>query len=137
MIFKNPSDKEFSEVCTLIKAYELDNRHLRKEEFTIALNNNQIIAFGRLRKHSDCAELCSIGVLKTDRNKGMGSALVKHIIQNSTLPIYVVCIIPEFFTRFGFKLTTNYPQSIAEKINYCTHELSVPQAYVAMVLEKV
>ncbi len=135
MTFKTPSDKEFTEICTLINEYELDNRNLQQHEFTIALQNNQLIAFGRLRKHPDCMELCSIGVLKTGRNKGAGSALVTNIINNATLPIYVVCIIPQFFARFGFKVIMDYPQSIKEKINYCTCELIVPETYVAMKLE--
>jgi len=135
MTFKTPSDKEFSEICALIKEYELDNRNLQQHEFTLALQNNQLIAFGRLRKHPDCMELCSVGVLKTCRNKGAGSALVENIISNATLPVYVVCIIPHFFARFGFKPIVDYPQSIKEKINYCTNELIVPETYLVMKLE--
>jgi N-acetylglutamate synthase-like GNAT family acetyltransferase len=133
-IFKIPSHQEFTEVCELIKEYRLDDRDFKKEEFTIALQNNKLMAFGRLRKHTDCLELCSIGVLKTSRSKGIGTELVKHIINND-FPIYVVSIIPDFFARFHFKLTSNYPSSIKQKINYCTQQLVVPEEYVAMVLD--
>jgi len=135
LTFKIPSDKEFSEVCSLIKEYELDNRNLQKEEFTIALQNAQLVAFGRLRKHADCVELCSLGVLKTNRNKGIGTALINYMISHTTPPVYLVCIIPDFFSRFGFKLATNCPASIKDKINYCSCQLVVPETYVAMVLE--
>lgn len=133
LLFKTPSDKEFAEVCLLIKEYELDNRNLNKDEFTIALHNDELIALGRLRKHIDCIELCSIGVLKVQRNKGIGTALIKNIINKTTEPIYTVCIIPDYFSRFGFKLTDCYPESINNKINYCTNQLVVPETYVAMV----
>ena len=135
LVFKTPTDTEFIDVCVLIDEYELDNRNLYKNEFTIALLNNKLVAFGRLREHNDCKELCSIGVIKKHRTQKIGSSLIKHMINNVPAPIYVVCIIPEYFKKFGFKITRNYPLSIKNKMDYCTNDLPVPETYVAMVLE--
>jgi N-acetylglutamate synthase-like GNAT family acetyltransferase len=132
--FKQPKLSEFSFIKKYIAAYQLDNRALAATQFIAAFDQNQMLGFGRLRLHTDCTELCSLAVVKPYRRKGIGKNLVKQLIANYQQDIYLVCIIPEFFTPFGFQIVPTYPASIAEKLAYCKSYLVVPQTYVAMQL---
>jgi len=133
---KRPTDKEFETICEYIREYSLDSRELKKEEFIAAYNNNDLLGFGRLREYENCTELCSLGVVEGHRNRGIGKAIVAELIRSAKTELYLVCIIPEFFYPFGFKITDSYPAPIANKLCYCNSELSVPEKYVAMFLAK-
>lgn len=131
---RTPPDKEFQKIREYIHEFELDDRDLQQEQFTAAFCNDQLVGFGRLRKHNDCTELCSLGVVTSYRKQGIGKALTAELIKRSSQNLYLVCIIPEFFMPFGFHIAGEYPSSIQNKINYCTQELVVPEQYVAMTL---
>ena len=136
LTFRTPNEHEFLQIRNYIQQFELDDRNLKQEEFTAAFRNNELVGFGRLREHSDCIELCSLGVVTNHRRQGIGKAIVKELIQRSNSSIHLVCIIPDFFTPFGFQIVKNYPSAIQDKLNYCTQELVVPETYVAMLLKK-
>jgi N-acetylglutamate synthase-like GNAT family acetyltransferase len=135
VLLKAPSDEDFELIRKYIHDFELDDRGLKKEEFCAAFEHDELRGFGRLRKHPDCTELCSLGVVTPYRNKGIGKAITAELIRKEADTTYVVCIIPHFFTPFGFKEVTTYPASIKEKLDYCTHSLPVPESYVAMCLQ--
>lgn len=137
LLFATPSDEEFKQICDYIQAFELDNRGLKKEEFCIAIEkDSQLLGFGRLRQHVDCVELCSLGVLTAHRDKGIGKALTNELIKKENGSIYLVCIIPDFFTPFGFRIVNRYPMSMQQKLDYCIHSLVVPETYVVMCLQR-
>jgi N-acetylglutamate synthase-like GNAT family acetyltransferase len=136
MIFRTPTIEEFQQICAYIREFELDNRELQQEEFTAAFRENVLVGFGRLRKHIDCTELCSLGVVTNFRKQGIGKGIVEALIQRSSKSIHLVCIIPEFFSPFGFNIVEKYPAAILDKLHYCTQELQVPEAYVAMHLQQ-
>ena len=126
------SKNDFLIVKKLISDYCLDDNDLQPEQFLIAVVENKIAGFGRLRNYSVCSELCSLGVVEELRLKGIGSLLSHSLIAKNQLPLYTVTIIPEFFEKFGFKLTESYPIEIEQKVKYCTSVLSVPEKYVVM-----
>lgn len=128
-----PTEKEFQLVCDYIKAFELDNRDLQKEQFMVALFGNELLGFGRLRHHSDGVELCSLGVVAPHRRKGIGRAIVNALVKQAVNDVFLVCIIPEFFAPMGFTTVSHFPDSIKNKMQYCASELIVPETYVAMV----
>lgn len=134
--FRIPSRQEFLQIRNYIQQFELDDRNLKQEEFTAAFRDDQLVGFGRLRKHVDCTELCSLGVVTSHRRKGIGKAIVKELIKRAEEQIHLVCIIPEFFIPFGFQIIESFPASIEDKLHYCTSELVVPEMYVAMLLQK-
>lgn len=128
----NLSPVNFEEIVNHILNFELDNRNLMAEQFLVARQEDQTVGFGRIREYAHCSELCSLGVIEPERNKGIGSLLVKSLIQKTTLPLYLVCIIPDFFKPFGFIETNDYPLELQHKLDYCTSELVVPETYVVM-----
>ena len=115
-----------------IQKFELDNRDLLKEEFLVAICRAELVGFGRIRVREKCSELCSLGVIEPERSKGIGKQLVQALIKNTTDPLYLVCIIPQFFEPFGFVIVEEFPLEMQEKLNYCTSELVVPEKYVVM-----
>ncbi|MES2593115.1 MAG: GNAT family N-acetyltransferase [Bacteroidota bacterium] len=136
LTLRTPTENEFIDICEFIRQFELDNRDLKKDQFTVALRDNELVGFGRLREHTDCFELCSLGVVTSYRRKGIGKAVVIELLKKTTTDIFLVCIIPEFFQPLGFHIVKHYPASIQNKIGYCTEELVVPEMYVAMQLQR-
>lgn len=116
----------------LIKQFELDDRDLQCAQFLVAKENNELVGFGRIRRHNGCDEFCSLGVLESQRFKGIAKELILARIKIATQPIYLVCIIPDYFESLGFKIVSDYPSEMADKLNYCTSELVVPEKYVVM-----
>jgi N-acetylglutamate synthase-like GNAT family acetyltransferase len=132
-LFINPAtETDFERIVPLIHQFELDDRELKKEQFLVAKQDNELIGFGRIRARENCSELCSLGVIETNRLQGIGKDLVRALINTSHQPLYLVCIIPVFFERFGFKVVSRYPKEMQEKLDYCSSELAVPEAYVVM-----
>ena len=102
-------------------------------QFVAAKNrNNEVVGFGRIRHHKNCDELCSLGVIENERYKGIGKRLSQQLITSAIHPLYLVCIIPLFFENLGFKIVSEFPEELREKLNYCTSELAVPEKYVVM-----
>jgi N-acetylglutamate synthase-like GNAT family acetyltransferase len=127
-----PDTSDFEIIKTHLSEFELDDREIEKEQFVIAKKDNVIVAFCRIRKHMSCDELCSLGVINTERGRGYAKMLLTELIKKSTQPLYLVCIIPDFFIPLGFRIVTQYPVELADKLNYCTSQLCVPEKYVAM-----
>lgn len=133
---RSPTEPEFQHICNYIHDFQLDDRELYKEQFTGAYKDNKLVGFGRLKKHEDCTELCSLGVITPLRGQGIGKAIVKELIKQTSDKLFLACIIPEFFQPFGFETVSEIPPSIINKLNYCSQELVVPEKYVAMMLKK-
>lgn len=135
------TENYFEQVIKGIEIMQLDNRELKMNDFWVALVENTILAgFGRIRKYSNAAEVCSVGVFEKYRNNGIGKSIIQQliynftIIQKNTLPIYVVTIIPKYFEKLGFEIIkeASYPKEIYDKWLYCVSELPVPEEYVIM-----
>lgn len=126
------SESDFYDVQNYISLLQLDNNDLHQNQFLVAKKEGRVIGFGRLRTYGNCQELCSLGVIEPYRNKGAGTALSEELIKKSKLPLYVVTIIPGFFTRLGFVEVEEFPSDIGVKMSYCTDSLPVPETYVAM-----
>lgn len=127
-----PDTSDFEIIKTHLSEFELDDREIEKEQFVIAKKDNVIVAFCRMRKHNGCDELCSLGVIEAERGKGYAKLLLNELIKTSTQPLYLACIIPHFFEPLGFKIVSEYPAELLDKLNYCTSQLCVPEKYVAM-----
>jgi N-acetylglutamate synthase-like GNAT family acetyltransferase len=110
----------------------LDNRNLCKDQFLVAEHLDRLVGFGRIKNHENCSELSSLGVVEPKRLQGIGKKLVEELILKSNQPLYLVCIIPEYFVPFGFKIVKDYPKELGEKLNYCTNKLVVKETYVVM-----
>ncbi len=136
MKIREPDKNDFLKIRTLIELFELDNRQLLKEQFLATSSQIGLIGFGRIRDYTNCSELCSLGVIEPQRYKGIGKQLVKALIQKAKNPLYLVCVIPDFFEPLGFTIVKKYPDELKDKLEYCTSTLVVEEKYVVMKHEK-
>jgi N-acetylglutamate synthase-like GNAT family acetyltransferase len=128
--------EDFDLIKKYIAKFELDNRDLRMEQFTVAKQNDSLLGFARIRSHNGCDEFCSLGVIEQKRHNGIAKLLTLNGIKISTQALYLVTIIPEFFETLGYKEVNSYPTELQDKLDYCNSELSVPEKYVVMKYQK-
>lgn len=122
------------DVIELLEEMGLDSEDLVPDEFVVATENDSIIACGRVLQHEDALELASIGVVESERGKGIGSEVVRQLL--GLYPgeqIYTVTDIPLFFQRFGLSVVTDYPESIAGKLQRCKEELQCENPVVLSI----
>ena len=107
-----------------IKQLQLDDLDLRWEQFVVAKEGEKIIGFGRIKTYMDAIELCSLGVLEGYRGKGISTLLMNDLLKRAgEQSVFVICIIPAYFEKFGFKPVDNYPDSLIAKYTYCSNTL--------------
>ncbi len=113
------SEKDMPVIERLAKSFDLDWEDISWKQFLVAKRENEIIGFGRLRIYSDCTEVATVGVIQPERNKGVGTSIVKELISIGPKEIFVTCVIPNFFSRVGFKTVKQYPSVLRKKVDFC------------------
>lgn len=98
------SASDIWEIRKLVFSAKLDPTQLRWQQFSVIECDRKIVACGQLRSFSEVQELSSLVVLPAWQNQGLGSYLVKHLIQKSTQPLYLECAswLEQFYSQFGF-----------------------------------
>lgn len=130
------SEKDFESVKNYIQEFELDDRSLVRDEFLVLKEKDEVLGFGRVRRYQDFSEMCSLGIITKNRNKGLGKILSLALIESTKHPLYLVCIIPNYFENLGFSICKDYPIEMQDKLNYCTNSLVVEEPYVVMKLTR-
>ncbi len=93
------------EIRKLVLSAKLDPTQLRWSQFWVIEREGRLVAGGQLRNFPGAQELGSVVVAPAWRGRGLGSYLVKHLIQEATQPLYLECLgsrLASFYTRFGF-----------------------------------
>lgn len=115
----NPATDDWTYILHLVKEYKLDDNDLSIDQFIVCKAGQELLAFGRIKKHSDYDELSSLGVLTSHRNKNIGRIMVHELIKLTTKNIFIVTVIPDYFAKLGFEITSEYPESMIAKLNDC------------------
>lgn len=111
------SSNDMSFIKEHIKKFQLDDEDLDYHQFVVAVDDNEILGFGRIRPHKDVYELGSVGVIENRRSQGIGKMIVEHLISIfPTKEVYITTDIPEYFERFGFKKIEPGPKNLVEKL---------------------
>lgn len=120
------SETDLPEILRLAKSLDLDVEDISWKQFLIAKKENHIVGFGRLRNYPGpdnsglgCTEVATVGVIKPERNKGIGTAIVNELVRIGPSEIYVACVIPDFFARFKFEKVKQYPPALQKKVDFC------------------
>jgi amino-acid N-acetyltransferase len=90
----------------LVLSAKLDPTQVRWAQFWVIECEGGVVACGQLRRFALAQELGSLVVASAWRGRGLGSFLVKHLIQEATEPLYLECLgsrLAKFYTRFGFE----------------------------------
>ena len=113
------SEKNLPIIERLAKSFDLDWEGVSCEQFIVAKKERNIIGFGRLRVYPECTEVATVGVIHPERNKGVGTSMVKELIRIGPKEIFVACVIPRFFERLGFQTVKQYPSVLQKKVDFC------------------
>ena len=110
---------DMPEIKHLATSFDLDCEDFSWKQFLVAKKNGIIIGFGRLRTYPVCTELATVGVVPELRNRGVGKAITNELIRIGPNEIFVTCVIPDFFKKFGFKPVKDYPLVLEKKVDFC------------------
>ncbi len=113
-------DRDIKSIRMLVWSAKLDPTQLRWQQFWVIECDGKLAACGQLRNFAGAQELGSLVVAKDWRDRGLGSYLTKHLIQQATEPLYLECLgarLASFYTRFGFTEVSvqELPQSLKFK----------------------
>ncbi len=89
----------------LVLAAKLDPTQLRSQQFWIIECDGRMVACGQLRSFPGAQELGSVVVAPGWRSRGLGTYLVKHLVESATQPLYLECLgskLAMFYAGFGF-----------------------------------
>lgn len=132
------SVEDIQDIEKFAKNLNLDCEDLNYMDFIKAKRDNSIIGFGRLRRYSNCTELATLGVLPEERKNGIGSMIVTKLIDDGPQDIYITCVIPDFFKRFGFIQVNKYPEILKKKIDFCKcYDYKDDEVFVMKLTKKI
>jgi len=97
--------KDIWAIRKLVLRAKLDPTQIRWSQFWVIECEGRIVACGQLRCFPGAQELGSVVVAPAWRGRGLGSYMVKYLIQQATEPLYLECLgsrLAQFYTRFGF-----------------------------------
>jgi len=103
-VLRPASASDIWQIRKLVFSAKLDPTQLRWQQFSVIECDGKIVGCGQLRSFNGAQELSSLVVVPVWRNRGLGSCLVKYLIQQSTQPLYLECAswLEGFYNRFGF-----------------------------------
>lgn len=104
-LLRQASEGDRWTIRKLVLSAKLDPTQLRWQQFWVIECQGKVVACGQLRNFRDAQELGSLVVAKDWRNRGLGTYLVNHLIQEATQPLYLECLgkqLENYYTRFDF-----------------------------------
>lgn len=105
-ILRKATSEDASSIRWLVFTAKLDPTQLKWQQFWVIEFDNNIIACGQLRNFTEAQELGSLVVKKNWRNRGLGSFLTRHLIQQATQPLYLECLgkkLVDYYMKLGFR----------------------------------
>lgn len=116
---------EIPDVIEILEELGLDMEDLDEDDWMLALVKGEVVGVARLRYYEDACELASLGVLEDFRNQGIGRGIAKALLDDAEAKqVYTVTEIPDYFGRLGFVTASDFPDSIAQKLERCKTELN-------------
>jgi len=119
----------------LARMLGLDYPGLELDRLWVAEESGVIAGFVALKKHTDCLELCGLGVDPGSRGKGLGKSLVETLMADVAGDVHLATVIPKFFEACGFEKSPDIPATFPEKRNTAWCE-GCPQARCTVMLRR-
>lgn len=96
-------------IKNLIYSVGINPMGLDWKRFVVAVDEqNRVIGTGQIKPHGakvDLLELASIAVVAEYRGQGIARAIIEHLLQDSSRPLYLTCRshLQRFYEKFGFR----------------------------------
>lgn len=93
---------------------------LRPHRFLVAEVGGEIVGCGQIRCYPGLRELGSLAVRREWRGQGIGSTLVKRLLERGGGELYLLCAprLEGFYRRFGFRPIGFGEMPLALKVKY-------------------
>lgn len=134
MEVRKARQEDLPAIEALALQFDLDHANMQAENFIVAEEKGLIIGIGQILPYPDCMELASLGVLPEFQRTGIGKKIVEALLADTQGEVYLATIRPDYFSRFGFKKTLDFPVSMKKKSEWC--EGCRPELCTVMVLKR-
>jgi N-acetylglutamate synthase-like GNAT family acetyltransferase len=133
---KHATEADMGFILENLKKYHLDMEDLHHSQFVIAAENGNLIGFGRLKNIGETYEIGCVVVIEERRGRGIGSLIVKHLIDYSPLKtVYVITDLVDYFIKLGFAKTEEGSKELLDSLDR-TCKIKGKQNAVLMVYKK-
>lgn len=114
-------DEEF--IRRTLQELSLDGERVEARQFFIAEEGGHPAGFARIKPYRGCFELAGVAVLTRFRERGVGSRLVRALVERfPTKTVWITTNLPEYFARFGFE-PASPPVELRRKLEGLCHEI--------------
>jgi len=100
-------ERESAQIKDLIHLVGINPMDLDWKRFVVAVNDrDEMIGCGQLKPHGkDILELASLAVYPEQHGKGVGRAIIEHLLKDSPRPLYLMCesSVGPLYEKFGFR----------------------------------
>ncbi|MEB3217154.1 MAG: GNAT family N-acetyltransferase [Nostocales cyanobacterium 94392] len=104
-IVRKATSNDASSIRWLVFKAKLDPTQLKWQQFWLVECDSNVIGCGQLRNFREAQELGSLVVAKKWRNRGLGTFITEHLIEQATQPLYLECLgdkLVNYYQKFGF-----------------------------------
>jgi len=112
----NENDK--TEIQKILKETDLMYPSQAFRNFFVAEKEDKIVGVVQLTEFQNFFYLGSLGVVLKEQHQGIGSCLLTEALKTANKAVYIYTLIPEFFKKFGFEITTP-PPGLPKKEHFC------------------
>ncbi len=101
---RNAVEADIARIKDELKKNAMEVGDLDYHEFVVAVENEHVAGFGRLRKTGGFSQIGCVVVLEEKRSRGIGSRIVQHLMQFSPVNVvYIPSDLEEYFAGLGFE----------------------------------
>lgn len=94
--------------------YDFDDEEFKAYRFVVAVEDDDIIGAGGLKKTGDRINIGCVLVVEKRLNRGVAAALVNHLIEYSPVStVYVAKDLADHFRELGYRETRGLPPELA------------------------
>lgn len=100
---RHATDADMPFIEEQLKKNNMDADTLDFREFLVATEDGEITGFGRMKKTGQFYQVGCVVVVEEKRSKGIGSLIVKHMMELSPVTlVYIPMELEDYFTKLGF-----------------------------------
>lgn len=117
---RHATDTDLVHVEAMLKEnhYGFDNEEFKAYRFVVAVEDDDIIGAGGLRKTGDRIDIGCVLIVEKRRNRGVAAALVNHLIEYSTVStVYVTKDLADYFRELGYREIRGLPAELARLLD--------------------
>ncbi len=136
--YRTATEQDLPDILHLLLEVRGDISKLSATEFIVAVRDTGLIGCVRIKNMEGGKELGSLGVKSDYRNKGIGTELVRLVLeQDHFRPIYLLCFAyrENFYRKNGFEKVevASLPECLRDEYARVTEILkNAPQPIIAM-----